>query len=379
MTPSFFCNLPFTAIHYDGVNASPCCVFKSQSFIPLKGYLQNEEIKTVKEQMLKGVASKQCSKCYDNESKGIPSFRQQTKFHPERDNLILQSNDPNYFDLKQASFVTSNRCNLKCHPCEHSSYIRSTELHRLGYLQIKPKKTTHTNWETLFNYDIEWLTLTGGEPFMDTVTFDLIDQLIVSGKAKNMRLDLNTNMTVITDHQIEILTKNFKEIHIKASIDGIGKVNEYLRYPSKWNKILNNFKKLKGIHNLHVSVTTALSNLSLLKYHEVIRWAHKEHYDLFISSVSTPSVMHASLLPKNIKKELLNIYQSLKDEIYNEMLDRSQECLDRCIEICSTDSNPELPPFAETIQFFKKHDAARPGQSLEKTFPELEFYLLSNK
>lgn len=376
MDRPYFCNLPFTAIYSsNGVDAAPCCVFKNQGPVHLKDYQTNPEIRSVKEQLLKGEAPRQCDNCYHNESRGLPSFRQQTKFHPDRDAEIFEKNDPDFFNLKEASVLTSNRCNLKCTSCGDASYIRSMELKKMGLQSHVAEKIITRSFDILLEHDIEQLTLLGGEPFVDKIAFDLIDSLIESGKSKRMRIDLNTNMTVMSDQQLDMLSENFKEVVIKASIDGIGEVNDYLRYPSLWSTIENNCQRVRQRSNMSLIVTTALSNLSLLRYHEVIRWAHQENLSLFISTVTHPSVMDTNLLPQQLKVQLLDIYQSMKNEMYDKLSDRNQECLDRCIEICKNKSDLDLPSFSESIDFFKRHDSVRKDQSLEKVFPELEFYL----
>lgn len=346
----------------------------------LKDYTHNSQLKEVKQQLLQGEAPWQCRHCYDEESAGIRSFRQHSiTFHADQTAKILAHNDPNFFDFKNVTLLTSNRCNLKCTSCGAASYIRSIELHRLGLAQTLPVKWITKSYDLLFDYDIKHLTLLGGEPFVDRITFEIIGDLIHNGKSKNMRLDLNTNMTVMTDDQLDQLSENFAEVWIKASIDGIGEVNDYLRYPSKWSVIQENCRRALSRPNINLIVTTALSNLSLLRYYEVLAWGHELNLNLFITAVHEPSVMNPHVLPQELKVQLLQRYLSIKQDIYNDMRDRSRMSLDTCISVCQSNVKEELPDFKDSLGFFKQHDSVRPRQKLENVFPELEFYLFEGK
>ena len=58
-----------------------------------------------------------------------------------------------------------------------------------------------------------------GEPLIIEEHKESLRSLVKNNKAKNIRLEYNTNLTTIPDEVFE-LWKNFKEIRIAASIDG---------------------------------------------------------------------------------------------------------------------------------------------------------------
>ena len=64
--------------------------------------------------------------------------------------------------------------------------------------------------------------------------------------------------------QKEILAK-FKNLNFCFSIDGVGPVFEYLRWPLKWVDIENNISWCQA-NNVEFSVSYTLSNINLL-YH----------------------------------------------------------------------------------------------------------------
>ena len=58
---------------------------------------------------------------------------------------------------------------------------------------------------------------------------------------QEIALALNTNTTYLPGAILEKLRK-FKKIHMNLSIDSVGDVYEYIRFPAKWEKINNNIK-----------------------------------------------------------------------------------------------------------------------------------------
>ena len=268
---SVFCSLPFNAIHIlNNGAAAPCCVFEPTKKVSINEYFSNPELLTVKESFIKGVFPPQCKNCEKSEKINNTSFRKLNSLFDSEEQTI-KSVGVSYNKIKHLSVMTSNVCNLKCLPCMGSSYIRMVELERL---KIQPAGTvvnlnelTKDAIDEIIKLDsVETLTLAGGEPFVDKVAIEFIDKLINCGLSKNIRIDINTNLTMITLDSIEKLKNNFKQVYIKGSIDGVNEVNNYLRYPSKWQDIVDAVKLIKSIknNNLDFVVTTAMSNLSLM-------------------------------------------------------------------------------------------------------------------
>jgi organic radical activating enzyme len=372
---TFFCNLPFTEIQsFGGTSAWPCCAFRGKAFIPLSNYTNDTQLREVKSQLLRGEVPDQCMSCSESEKNTGHSFRLVAEsFHPGVTEEIKKQNDPDYFDLRNVTITTSNICNLKCLPCESSSYVRHLELKKLGLTNNIPIVEKNSNLDALLKLDFKRLTMLGGEPFYDVVTFDFLKKLVEQGRSKNISVDLNTNMTSVTDDKMRFLSDNFSSIILKASIDGIGAVNNYLRYPSDWETIEQNLEKINQYPNVDVVVTTALSNLALIKYHEVVRWAADKKLNLFISTVFSPDVLRPNLLPPELHQKLLKIYTELKSQLSGQVWDRTEYCIDSCISICNNNEyNHEK--FQEFFSWIKLHDQHR-GQSMLDVFPELVDYL----
>lgn len=371
----FFCNLPFSSIiiHDDGM-ATPCCYYHPNTPQPISKYLNSPEIQEVQQTLLAGRAPPQCHVCVEQERDNGHSFRIiNQQFHPHLTREIVENNSRN---IREVSITTSNVCNLKCLPCARASFVRTVELNRLG-LDTYPaeliENKNYQDWLTVFeNNQVEQLTLLGGEPFYDKITFEFLKLLADKGLSRNLRVDLNTNMTAIDDSKLDFLQSNFKTVLIKASIDGVGAVNDYLRYPSRWSDIEANVNKCLA-RGLEFVVTTALTNLSLLRYHEVVRWGNHHGFNLFITPATSPFELVPALLPSPIRAQLLSVYQKLKQDIIETARDRTLLCVDSCIHILSTTQSTEAN-WKQTMSWIKLHDQHRKN-SVTAVFPELVDYL----
>ena len=78
--------------------------------------------------------------------------------------------------------------------------------------------------------------ITGGEPTIIDKNYEMLEYFIEQGKSKNIFLKLNTNMTHMQDTFLNMISQ-FKQVMFFASIDGFGTMQEYIRYPSKWEQI----------------------------------------------------------------------------------------------------------------------------------------------
>jgi sulfatase maturation enzyme AslB (radical SAM superfamily) len=291
------------------------------------------------------------------------------KFHNEKTQAVVCGNDL----PMELTILTSNTCNLLCLPCNGGgSYIRGVELRKIGLKKTIVKHfKKNSALDDVHKFDFERITFLGGEPFGDKVTFECLENLVKHQKSKNITLDLNTNGTLITREKMDFLSDNFKFVYIKASIDGIAQVNDYLRYPSKWTELQAQILMTHDYTNMSLMLTTALSNLALMRYYQVVEWAFENSIDdLFLSTVQDPQMLRSNNLPSGVKEQLLKTYMDLKTRYQNQMTERIEFVIDACISICQTQNNGN---FSNTMQWLELHDQHRKNSVLN-IFPELNDY-----
>ena len=342
-------------------DVSPCCLFKEPYSGSPAEYLDSDFLNSIKKQMLDNIPPKNCSACSIAEAKNGHSFRMlHNNFRPDLIETVLTNPTKNY--IENISVVTSNICNLKCLPCcDGPSYTRMVELKKLNLIKYTPViQTISDNFvDKLQHVNFKKLTVLGGEPFYDRHCMALLTTLVENKRSNDIDLDINTNCTFLDEKIIEYLSNNFKFVQIKASIDGVGIVNDYLRYPSNWVTIEKSLKALQNYENINTIVTTALSNLALIKYYDVIEWAVDFGIrDLFLTPVSAPNQLSVVNLPRDIKQSLEKKYLKLKEKhlASNTLSERTLFCVDTAINTCRETTDYDMLP---TLEWLSKHDKLR--------------------
>ena len=94
--------------------------------------------------------------------------------------------------------------------------------------------------------NITTLTIIGGEPTVIPEFYELLDYCYTNDTLQNKNITIVTNLTNTNPKMIKWLSK-MKSWTIWASIDGIGDVTEYIRYPSNYNKVIENIKFYKKL------------------------------------------------------------------------------------------------------------------------------------
>src|SRR5262249_24831499 len=140
--------------------------------------------------------------------------------------------------------------------------------------------------------ELRSLYFTGGEPMIEKQVEHIIDELIRRGAAGNVRLEFNTNCTVIRDSMLEKLTR-FKSIHLGLSLAGYGPYLEYIRFPAKWDVVRRNVEKLAALAagKSHWTV----SAVPVLQCYNALNVVHLLE---FLDGVKIPYHVGFALLPK---------------------------------------------------------------------------------
>jgi sulfatase maturation enzyme AslB (radical SAM superfamily) len=157
------------------------------------------------------------------------------------------------------------------------------------------------------------LQFVGGEPTINDDHVALLQRIIEQGKSKDISLGYVTNLTNISKELIE-LWSHFGTKHITISVDGVGKVNEYQRYPFTWEKVtsqLENIKRITNTGKFFVGLSLTVTTINILKLDEVIEWWEDQVLSNssfqtslpHIQCVNNPAKFDPVYMPKEMKLE----------------------------------------------------------------------------
>jgi MoaA/NifB/PqqE/SkfB family radical SAM enzyme len=265
---NIFCPLPFTELDIATTGAvKVCCAQSSRNKIgqisetKINDIWNGDALKEIRHAFLTNQKHPACHDCWEDENNGFPSKRHGiNKFHEEskqRGQLIS-------YDIHNPkapiSLVLnmSNNCNLACRTCDSAlssgwekeelffadDVIRDTLESKINLINNSWNEKNQI-WEALDKWlpSLKFISLVGGEPMLVKNMWKLLQKSIDLGYAKNQTIQrINTNCTIYKDEYIKILNQ-FKYSELHLSIDGIDKVFEYTRYPTKWSRVLKNIKK----------------------------------------------------------------------------------------------------------------------------------------
>jgi hypothetical protein len=340
----------------------------------IKNYEQSPDLQRVKQSLLQGQAPHECRPCVRNERLSGSSLRViYEKFHSDVSDRLRSINQATHSEIENLMLNTSNICNLKCLHCSGTS-ARDLELYNMGLLPNVPiLHKAYDQWQVLKSFPIRKLTLLGGEPFYDRVTFDILQSLVDQGRSQDISIDLNTNMTGITRQKVQWLADNFRETVIKASIDGFGIANDYLRYPCVWTEITEAVDIVRTQPRVTFMVTTALSNLGIMTYPQLLAWGMSLNINMFLTPVTMPAAMHVHTIPQPIKDIARDRLLDLQARMPSTVKDRTQNCVNVALNICQQ-SEFDAEAWQASLAWYQQHDQRR-GNDLLSAFPDLAPYV----
>ena len=289
----YFCVLPFYGAEYNRErHATPCCL------LPV-----NTDITQLQTEMLAGQRPAACQKCWALEDQGKLSDRQLKNsafdFYTNRDIRFIEKDcrDRN-FSLQILKLYTSNLCNSTCITCAPGASSAWATLKKVKTFEI----ISQDQLDTIPYKDLVMLSFVGGEPLFEKKNFDILEHMISIGNS-DCYISLVSNGSVQLTQKQQNILKQFKNLNICLSIDGIEKRFEYMRFPLKWNILLENINFFKSL-NIDLFVSYTISNLNIFYYNETVEWFNQQGLRYNYNIVSEPNYFSLNALPEKIKLEL---------------------------------------------------------------------------
>ena len=289
-----------------------------------------------------------------------------------------------------------NQCNLDCYMCiPYDSSIRLQTMHhedlkdqnifseasmeRIPALSINTIDDITDQIAEIAPY-IYNLKLIGGEPLVMKKFYGLLEKIVESGEAENIMVKYQTNMSILEFEKLKIskFIPHFGLFEFTVSLDSIGKANNYIRRRSNWDEIVENIKHVKQYENVWVNINGAISFLSVLRFHELIKWFGENKalfHQINWSNIRGPGKLCANVLPKPLKEKLIPLYegfpdiqQVLRESPHNTYYGNRVEGDDDYIDIQDT--------FKYLLMNDKHYKGTKWEMDLFKVFPELEEYYI---
>jgi len=293
----------------------------------LKNIWHSDHRKKLLEDHKNGIQNPTCNFCWESEKSGVESTRQ--RCNERLKDIEEDETQPRVIILKP-----SNLCNNACRSCNpHTSSMWYKDDYKLSnetktykeYLKFfENYKTAYKDNALLEKIFLEWednivlWDMYGGEPLIVPLFYKLLDQASSNKNVKQKTFNLHTNGTIYKDDLVKTLSL-FKESHIGFSIDAIGKKNNYIRYGSVWEDIIQNFKLYKKdcekYTNVKIAVRTTLTPWNIFYYDEVYNFFKK--INVLASGLWCFDKPYNDLryLPREVKQKIIDkLFSCNKDD-----------------------------------------------------------------
>ena len=241
--------MAWNSIHYDANGrVAPCCQFRGQQQnifnLNADEYFASDWLKDIKQKMLAGIKVSGCGRCYEQEAASGESMR------TRRAHLPID-------ELHEIHLTYSNICNKACNICRpYRSHLIGKEYKRIKnkfpespWINAKYKlrqnrrlaqgkvKFDGLNIDMLHNlkpyaHQVKVLALSGGEPFMHPKELNIILDWFIEHGHEDLKVSITSNGSW-TQEYIDKL-KNFKNVELIISIDGIKDLYPVVRPPHSW-------------------------------------------------------------------------------------------------------------------------------------------------
>lgn len=311
----------------------------------------SEYMRNVRKTMIAGGKPASCLKCYKEEEAGHLSKRNwETDYWGKRYDLnqLVAETDATgsvkpvirYIDLRMGS-----KCQLACVMCSpHDStgwikdwkkifpIISNSNLKNTSQWENKGQNdgasyNWHKNnprfWQELYDQvpNLYQLYFAGGESLIIDEHYDLLEECIKRGYAKNIELRYNSNGVEWRDDLFD-LWKEFKRVRFHYSIDAYGEQNDYIRYPSTWQHQEEVFYLLDNTSpQVEVTTATTLMALNIGYIPEFVKWKVNQNFKkinkwplgaggINMHFAYWPPQLNVKVLPAHIKQEITDKYNN---------------------------------------------------------------------
>jgi MoaA/NifB/PqqE/SkfB family radical SAM enzyme len=155
---------------------------------------------------------------------------------------------------------------------------------------------------------LQYIEFTGGEPFMITEHFDMLQGLVDRGLAHTIEIHYNTNGTQYPEGAMDIW-RHFRHVEIAFSIDDLGTRFEYQRTGAVWSEVQDNiarFRHLRSQHsNISLQVCSTVNVFNVLYLPDLAAWNYSQGFDyVYWNMMHEAYYFSISTLPERAKSAI---------------------------------------------------------------------------
>jgi Radical SAM superfamily/Iron-sulfur cluster-binding domain len=338
MAPKTFCALPFHQMMVmndgkvrlccrSGVNLTSEGRDLSLQHDSLGQIWNSDYLRSVRFRMLRGRSVEDCLQCYVTEAGGATSLRQVMNgyfasrldvagdkglFKKTKHSLDRGGNMPFPSALH---LWLGNHCNLKCRMCSpmFSSRIAADEVHAAwsgGQKGAAVYGWQETVFEEVFQHAkcVKLIQFSGGEPFIHRTFREILRKLVETGDAAHIELYIATN-GMTHSGELSALLANFSSVELGISVDGLGALQEYIRFPSQWDALERNVSSFQQ-DKVPISIRPTAQAYNVFGLLDLARWCDTNRVPFVLDNILlAPEFLSLDMLPEGVVLKALQDWE----------------------------------------------------------------------
>lgn len=389
----YFCALPWMHLHISTVGkVVPCCVARNEKKFPhisegeFPILFNSKPMNELRRNMLNDIPSPECEQCYSLEKYGSHS----TRVHSNKKYLTTElsekilSNTNLDGSLKEIDILYwdvrfSNVCNYKCRMCgadystkwyEDADLISIYPITNKNLVSIE-NVTDFCNKNKDYLKNIEYVYFAGGEPLVQQQHYEFLIWCIENNLKPELYYQSNGSILKYGKFNIFDIWKNFSKVTYSVSIDGFGKMGEYIRSGFDNETVDKNLNSVcvEFGSNREITVNTTCMIYNAFFITEFFDDISKKDWvlnsNVYLQLLVYPEFLQPKVLPRELK---LKAIEKIENSIWFKMYPNKFEAL---LTNLKEESTPDL------WRRFKHHTEKldeRRKESILGFFPELGQY-----
>ena len=321
----------------------------------IEEYWNSNRMKDIRRKMIAGEKIRDCERCYRQEAQGTQSLRSTTGM----DKFIKDTLPDGTYHKSATSMQIQlgNICNLKCKMCSQMySHMHGLETLEIGKQDpdwlhwVKEQGANVNNWTNELGKKLEWyknkefklrmfehisenikeLCVIGGEPTLIPEFYELFEYCDQQGTLGGKSVTLVTNLTN-TNARITKWLPKLAQWRIWASVDGVAERTEYIRYPSKWAKVLESLEFYRSNlgNNGNITLSPAVQLLNIDQLDDIIKWwkdwcggeLNQQYGFTWLATVWYPLICNPNIAPHEWRLRVADKLSKYKfDNYYNNIV-----------------------------------------------------------
>ena len=197
--------------------------------------------------------------------------------------------------------------------------------------------------------------------------------------SQKIALSYNTNLTTLPK-RVKTLWPHFRSVNLYCSIDGYGRLNEYIRRPSRWSEIDRNLHEVdqnfRQWKMKSVFISATVQNYNILDLDGLYGYLRSRFDNILplpnLVPLYEPKYLCVQSLPTRIKD--LAREKLLKEKTHKEYLSRQNELswlLDNIDSTINFMYQDDLSHNLDDFRTFTRNSDRKFGDDLTKVAPEL--------